>query len=192
PQPGLILRRPPGEGNGYPLQYSCLENPTERGTWQAWEAHLGGVGRKYGLGSGATRLFCDVYNPQSKRYYKQLPVLGPEHSMDPKTPPSIPHHHSFYPQVPDDEVCGCPLLHNVFEVTDDFCCLPKCFCNLHYCWAKLRRVEVDLECVRAVGYKAESEVRTAIMNRTGLLALMLHQATQHDPLTTDLRSRVDS
>ena len=27
--PGLIprLRRFPGEGNGYPLQYSCLENP---------------------------------------------------------------------------------------------------------------------------------------------------------------------
>ncbi|KAB0336944.1 hypothetical protein FD755_025793, partial [Muntiacus reevesi] len=92
----------------------------------------------------------------------------------------------------DDEVCGCPLVHNVFEVTDDFCCLPKCFCNLHYCWAKLRRAEVDLECVRAVGCKAESEVRTAIMNQTGLLALMLHQATQHDPLTTDLRSRVDS
>ena len=21
------LERPPGEGNGYPLQYSCLENP---------------------------------------------------------------------------------------------------------------------------------------------------------------------
>ena len=28
---GLIprLRRSPGEGNGYPLQYSCLENSTE-------------------------------------------------------------------------------------------------------------------------------------------------------------------
>ena len=25
----------PGEGNGYPLQYSCLENFIERGTWQA-------------------------------------------------------------------------------------------------------------------------------------------------------------
>ena len=25
----------PGEGNGNPLQYSCLENPTDRGTWQA-------------------------------------------------------------------------------------------------------------------------------------------------------------
>ena len=25
------LRRSPGEGNGNPLQYSCLENPTDRG-----------------------------------------------------------------------------------------------------------------------------------------------------------------
>ena len=24
-----------GEGNGYPLQYSCLENSTDRGPWQA-------------------------------------------------------------------------------------------------------------------------------------------------------------
>ena len=23
----------PGEGNGNPLQYSCLENPMERGAW---------------------------------------------------------------------------------------------------------------------------------------------------------------
>ena len=25
--------RYPGEGNGNPLQYSCLENPTDRGAW---------------------------------------------------------------------------------------------------------------------------------------------------------------
>ena len=25
----------PGEGNGYPLQYSCLGNPMDRGAWQA-------------------------------------------------------------------------------------------------------------------------------------------------------------
>ena len=25
----------PGEGNGNPLQYPCLENPMDRGTWQA-------------------------------------------------------------------------------------------------------------------------------------------------------------
>ena len=24
-----------GEGNGNPLQYSCLENPMDRGAWQA-------------------------------------------------------------------------------------------------------------------------------------------------------------
>ena len=34
---GLIpgLGRSPGEGNGNPFQYSCLENPMDRGTWQA-------------------------------------------------------------------------------------------------------------------------------------------------------------
>ena len=35
--PGLIpgLERSPGEGNGNPLQYSCLENPMNREAWQA-------------------------------------------------------------------------------------------------------------------------------------------------------------
>ena len=28
------LGRSPGEGNGNPLQYSCLENPMDRGAWQ--------------------------------------------------------------------------------------------------------------------------------------------------------------
>ena len=34
---GLILglERSPGEGNGHPLQYSCLENPMDRGAWWA-------------------------------------------------------------------------------------------------------------------------------------------------------------
>ena len=27
--------RPPGEGNGYPLQYSCLESSLNRGDYQA-------------------------------------------------------------------------------------------------------------------------------------------------------------
>ena len=29
------LGRAPGEGNGYPLQYSYLENPMDRGAWWA-------------------------------------------------------------------------------------------------------------------------------------------------------------
>ena len=31
----LGLGRYPGEGNGYPLQYSCLEDSLERGAWWA-------------------------------------------------------------------------------------------------------------------------------------------------------------
>ena len=35
--PGLIpgSGRSPGEGNGNPLQYYCLENPMDRGAWWA-------------------------------------------------------------------------------------------------------------------------------------------------------------
>ena len=35
--PGSIpgLGRSPGEGNGNPLQHSCLENPMDRGAWWA-------------------------------------------------------------------------------------------------------------------------------------------------------------
>ena len=35
--PGSVpaLARSPGEGNGKPLQYSCLENPMDGGAWQA-------------------------------------------------------------------------------------------------------------------------------------------------------------
>ena len=34
---GLIpgLEKSPGEGHGSSLQYSCLENPMDRGPWQA-------------------------------------------------------------------------------------------------------------------------------------------------------------
>ena len=36
--------RSPGEGNGNPLQYYCLENPTDRG---AWEATAHGVAKSW-------------------------------------------------------------------------------------------------------------------------------------------------
>ena len=40
----LWVRRTPGKWNGYPLQYSCVENPTERG---AWWATVHGVARSW-------------------------------------------------------------------------------------------------------------------------------------------------
>ena len=36
--------RSPGEGNGNPLQYSCLENPMNRGAWQATGHGIARVG----------------------------------------------------------------------------------------------------------------------------------------------------
>ena len=39
--PGSVpgLRRSTGEGNGNPLQYSCLENSKDKGTWWATAVH---------------------------------------------------------------------------------------------------------------------------------------------------------
>ena len=47
--PGSILGlgRSPGEGNGNPLQYSCLENPMDRGAW--WDT-------VHGVAKSQTRL----------------------------------------------------------------------------------------------------------------------------------------
>ena len=36
--------RSPGEGNGNPLQYSCLENPKDRGAWQTTVHGISRVG----------------------------------------------------------------------------------------------------------------------------------------------------
>ena len=43
------LGRYPGEGNGNPLQYSCLGNPMDR---EAWQAKVHGVSRlRHSLGT---------------------------------------------------------------------------------------------------------------------------------------------
>ena len=55
--------RSPGEGNGNPLQYSCLENPTDRG---AWQATVHGIAR---VGQDLTLSFVD-----SKRYWNKIYV----------------------------------------------------------------------------------------------------------------------
>ena len=45
--PSLSWEDSPGEGNGYPLQYSCLENSMDRGAWWA---------TIYGVAESRTRL----------------------------------------------------------------------------------------------------------------------------------------
>ena len=45
--PGSVpgLGRSSGEGNGSPLQYSCLENPMDRGAWWAIVHGIARIGR---------------------------------------------------------------------------------------------------------------------------------------------------
>ena len=54
------LGRSPGEGNGNPLQYSCLENPMDRG---AWWAILQGVAKSRTQLSDFTRIYSRLFHP---------------------------------------------------------------------------------------------------------------------------------
>lgn len=116
-------------------------------------------------------MFCDYYNPANRTYCKRLRVLCPEHCKDPK--------------VGDTEVCGCPLVTNVFDLTGEFCRAPKKSCLKHYHWQKLRRAEIDMERVRQwlkidELIEQERQIRHMMASRAGVLALMLHSTYNHD------------
>lgn len=116
-------------------------------------------------------MFCDFYNPANRTYCKRLRVLCPEHCKDPK--------------VSSTEVCGCPLVTNVFDLTGEFCRASKKSCIKHYCWEKLRRAEIDMERVRQwlkldELIEQERQIRQRMADRAGVLALMLHSTYNHD------------
>ena len=51
------LGRSPGEGNGNPLQYSCLKNPMDGG---AWWATVHGLTKSWTQLSDFTALYSDI------------------------------------------------------------------------------------------------------------------------------------
>ena len=55
--PGLILGQEdsPGEGNGNPVQYSCLDNSTDRGAWQATVHGVQRVGHDWATNTHKTQ-----------------------------------------------------------------------------------------------------------------------------------------
>ena len=55
--------RSPGEGNGTPLQYPCLENPMDRGTWKA---------AVHGVAEGWTRLSDFTFTFYSHALEKEM------------------------------------------------------------------------------------------------------------------------
>ena len=58
--PGSIpgLGRSPGEGHGNPLQYPCLENPKDRGAWQATLHGVARLGHDLATKPSPTTLRC--------------------------------------------------------------------------------------------------------------------------------------
>ena len=70
--PGSILGsgRSPGGGHGNLLQYSCLENPMDRGTWQTSQSlGLQRVGHDWSyLAAGTERLCCRTYIIKTNKY----------------------------------------------------------------------------------------------------------------------------
>lgn len=120
-------------------------------------------------------LFCDVYNSHQKTYCKRLRVLCPEHTKEVK--------------IGDQEVCGFPLVTNVFEETGTFCRYLKKKCNKHFSWEKIRRALIDMERVQQWLrvddlYEKEQRLRYAIESRGGVLSLMLHQTLSPDDQPT--------
>ena len=76
--------RSPGERNGYPLQYSCLESPLDRGAWRAkvhrvaksrtwlkWLRHTH-ISRERETGLGRRAFMCNAY------YFFCLPIFLPK------------------------------------------------------------------------------------------------------------------
>ena len=59
--PGSIpgLRRSPGEGNGNPLQYPCLENPMDR---RAWWATVHGVAKRHNWVTNGFNFWVDEWH----------------------------------------------------------------------------------------------------------------------------------
>ena len=83
---GSISRsgRSPGVGNGNPLQYSCLENPMDRGAWQATvhmvkriehnRSNLACNIKSHLVGSVKYKYSCDI---SIKSYYSAQDVVDP-------------------------------------------------------------------------------------------------------------------
>jgi len=53
------LGRSPAEGNGNPLQYSCLENPMDRGAWWA---------TVHGVAKSQTVILSEISQTEKEKY----------------------------------------------------------------------------------------------------------------------------
>ena len=67
-----------GEGNGNPLQYSCLENPMARGAWRA--IVLGAATVRHNLATELANIYDTTLTAESKEELKSLLMKVKEES----------------------------------------------------------------------------------------------------------------
>ena len=79
--PGSILGRSPGEGNGYPLRYSCLENPMDRGAWwvhgvtKSWHDWATNTFTPFMMIHGCQRLGREKWTGGTQRTFRAAKLL---------------------------------------------------------------------------------------------------------------------
>jgi len=104
-------------------------------------------------------------------FCKRLRVICPEHTKD--------------RVVGDRDLCGAPLVKNLFKQTGEVCRALRKDCPQHYCWEKLRRAELDLDRVRQWVkldelMEQERSEKELLSRRAGVLNLMLHSTFNHE------------
>ena len=104
--------RSPGEGNGNPLQYSCLENPMDRGAWQSTVHGVARVGHNLAIKPSpwtvAHQAPLSMGFPRQE-YWSGLPFPSPGDIPHPRMElasltwqaESLPWSHQRSPQVRD-------------------------------------------------------------------------------------------
>ena len=59
-----------GKGIGNPLQYSCLENPMDRGAWQG--SHVHGIAKSHPMSMGSQRVSHDLATKQQQKSLEKM------------------------------------------------------------------------------------------------------------------------
>ena len=111
------LGRSPGKGNGYPLQDSCLENPMDRG---AWQAVVHGVTKSRTRLSDFTFTSLSVIDSALSLPWAWVPSLVGElrsRSQETNTPRAW--------EVTDQRLALLPMLQELLSPSCGYCCWPR-------------------------------------------------------------------
>ena len=146
-----------GEGNGNPLQYSCLENPSDRGTWRA---KVIGSHRRLHLGTlvfntvGCVQAFPLVWSHRSKALKWCTSVTAQSQPKSLLSRQQIVHPGEVRADRPEGVASAClgfPFLYFLSPPHWDLIC--SCICKIGL--ISVRRVQRKRELIGQSGKKRE-------------------------------------